>query len=68
MTADDFRDRLGYYSNKGAVSYDRLRISSDTPCHYEEEIKYLFDEKETGVESRVGTSKSNFKSDSHFTI
>ena len=59
MAANDFKDRLGNYSNEGAVSYDRLRISSETPCHWEEELEYLFDEKETGVDSRSGTSKWN---------
>ena len=33
------------------VSYDRLRISSDTPVHCREEAKYLLDENQGGASS-----------------
>lgn len=55
-------------NNMGAVSYDRLRISSNTPVHCREEVKYLFDYKQSGVGSQYGTSKWNAKSSGKVTL
>ena len=52
----------------GAVSYDRLRISSDTPVHCREEAQYLFDEQQSGVGSQSGTSKWNARSGGQVTL
>lgn len=54
--------------NEGAVNYARLEISCATPVHCGEEVKYLFDEKQSGVGSATGTSKWNARSSGQVTI
>ena len=54
-------------NGEGAVSYDRLRISSTTPCHCGEEAKYLLDESQV-ANNQFHTSKWNAKSSGRVTL